>query len=236
MSSLRHNAWVLRRAALAAPAIGALPAADLEDVFPGIGDLTISMQHRWRPRGLPHGEAYMLALIVAYLSPRRIFEIGTGTGEATMLMARQAPEAEIDTLDLGNATATLGTGRADAPLEAEPVGEAFRDLEISRRITQHLGDSATFDFSPFRNTMDLVVVDGAHTRRYVRADSDSALSLVRPGGVIVWDDCHLMHPGVGQALLDVRRGGHDIVRLSSSRLAVLWTPGVREEVRQAVTA
>jgi len=101
------------------------------------------------------------------------------------------------------------------------VGAAFRDTPHASRIVQHLGDSVTFDYGPFRRQMDLVFVDGAHGLDFVRADSRSALSLIRDSGVIVWDDCHLYHPGVSRALLELRREGHPISRIESTRFAVL---------------
>ena len=53
------------------------------------------MQHDVRERALLYAEAYALSLITAFLQPKRIFEIGTATGQSTLLMARQAPDAEI---------------------------------------------------------------------------------------------------------------------------------------------
>jgi len=110
------------------------------------------------------------------------------------------------------------------PLRA-PAAEAFKDSPYAGSITQHFGDSATFDYGPFEGKMDLVFVDGAHTYDHVKADSHSALSLVGPGGVVVWDDCHLYHPGVSRALLELRHDGHPVSRLESTRLAVLRAPG-----------
>ncbi len=220
----RHQAFLARRAAVAARHLRGLPITVLEDAFPGIEELTISMRHRFQPRGLPHGDAYVLALITAHVQPRRIFEIGTGTGEGTVLMAAQAPEASIDTLDLGDADASLGEQGGDAPLsEVERVGRAYRESPHAHRITQHLGDSAAFDYSPFRGHMDMVFVDGAHTYEYVRTDSQAALSLVRPGGVVVWDDCHLYHDGVARALVELSREGLPVSRVNASRLAVART-------------
>jgi predicted O-methyltransferase YrrM len=220
--SLRHQAWLLRRAADSARFLRRLPAVELGDVFPGIGDIAIVMTHRCRPRGLPYGDAYVLALIVAYLQPRRIFEIGTGTGEATLLMARQAADARLDTLDLGTAPATLGTQRGDLPLGATAVGEAFRTVPWASAIHQHLGDSAGFDFRPFHAAIDLVFVDGAHTARYVANDTEAALAMAGARGVVVWDDCHLHHPAVSRVLARRRREGMPIVRIAGTRLAV-WT-------------
>jgi predicted O-methyltransferase YrrM len=213
--------FLLRRAAASALALARLPVAPLAEIFPGIEELEVSHCHRVRPRGLPHGEAYVLALITAWASPARILEIGTGTGEGTLLLARQAPHARIETLDLGSEDASLGVQHADRPLERDPVGRAFQATAAAERITQHFGDSARFDFAPFRGSIDLALVDGAHTFDYALSDSRTALASVRPGGVIVWDDCHLYHPGVSRALLRLRREGLPVARIETTRLAAL---------------
>jgi predicted O-methyltransferase YrrM len=223
--SVRHHLFLLRRAAASARFLRHLPVGVLEDAFPGIGDVEITMAHRFRPRGLPHGGACVLSVITAYLQPRRIFEIGTGTGEGTLLMARQAPAARIDTLDLGVAEATLGAQRGDLPLAASEVGEAFRGTPWATRIEQHLGDSATFDFSPLSGKIDLVFVDGAHTAGYVASDSRAAFTMASERGVVVWDDCHLYHPGIGRALLRLQRDGIPIFRVADTRLAIWQAHG-----------
>jgi predicted O-methyltransferase YrrM len=223
-SSWRHQVFLLRRAARSARNLRLLESATLGDLFPGVNDLEVAMRHNFRPRGLPHGDAYVLALITASVAPARIFEIGTGTGEGTLLMARNAPGARIDTLDLGaQEDASLGEQRGDAPLGADAVGAAFQGTEFERSITQHLGDSAKFDFTPFAGQMDLVFVDGAHTADYVRADSLAAFALLAPGGTVVWDDCHLYHPGVSEGLAELRKEGRPITRIETSRFAALRT-------------
>ena len=218
---LRHQVFLARRAVASAIHVRHLPEVALEDALPAIGDLEITIAHRFRQRGLPHGDAYVLSLITAYLQPERIFEIGTGTGEGTVLMARQAPNARIDTLDLGTCLPTLGTQRGDLPLAGAAVGGAFRDSPCTPRITQHLADSARFDFSPFARRIDLVFVDGAHTAAYVANDSEAAFMMASPRGVVVWDDCHLYHPAIGRILRRWRRDGTQIFRIPGTRLA-MW--------------
>ena len=226
--SWRHQLFLVRRAARASLHLRRVPGAQLQAVFPGIELIDVTLRHNARPRGLPHGDAYVLALITAYLRPKRILEIGTGTGEGTLILASNAAEeVRIDTLDLGAAKSSLGEQSGDQPLAADAVGEAFAGSPVAGRIEQHLGDSATFDFSPFRGTMDLVFVDGAHTIEYVRGDSRTALSVLAPGGTIVWDDCHLYHPEVSQGLASLRADGHDVRRLETTRFAALRTPGAR---------
>jgi predicted O-methyltransferase YrrM len=223
-SSWRHQLFLLRRAARSAVSLRRLESATLDDLFPGVNELEVAVRHNFRPRGLPHGDAYVLALITASVRPQRIFEIGTGTGEGTLLMARGAPDAKIDTLDLGaGEDASLGEQRGDAPLAADRVGGAWAETEHAERITQHLGDSAKFDFAPFAGQMDLVFVDGAHTADYVRADSLAAFDMLAPGGVVVWDDCHLYHPGVAKGLAGLCAEGRPITRIETSRFAALRT-------------
>jgi hypothetical protein len=201
-----------------------VPMQTLEALFPGIDEVEISLQHIVRDRALLYAEAYILSLITAFLGPRRIFEIGTASGQGTLLMARQAPQARIDTLDLGAAAPSLGTQAGEPPwADLDAIGEAFRGTEHAPRITQHLGDSARFDFSQFRGQIDLVFIDGAHTQEYVRVDSRNALSVLAPGGVVIWDDCNYLCPGVAKVLLELRREGLPIYRVLGTRFAVLRT-------------
>ncbi len=226
--SWRHQLFLLRRAARAAAHLRRIPGVEAQALFPGIERLEVTLSHNARPRGLAHGDAFVLALITAYLRPQRILEIGTGTGEGTLIMVDHAAEgARVDTLDLGSAESSLGMQSHDQPLGASAVGEAFRDTPLESSIVQHLGDSATFDFAPFRGAMDLVFVDGAHTLEYVRGDSRVALSVLAPGGTVIWDDCHLYHPEVSQGLASLLRAGHPVRRLETTRFAVLRTPGAR---------
>ena len=223
--SWRDHAFNLRQALSAARHVPRLPRAELEQLFPGIGELTIEMRHEVRQRALLHAEAYVLSLITAFIRPKRIFEIGTASGQGTLLMARQAPEASIDTLDLGATPPALGV-QADEPpwSEAASIGEAYRGSEHADHITQHLGDSATFDYAPFAGRIDLVFVDGAHTYEYARSDSRNALSLLTPGGVVVWDDCNYRNPGVSRALHELYRSGTDVYRVHGTRFAVHRSP------------
>lgn len=205
-----------------------LPATRVEHLFPGIDDLEIAMAHSTRARALNHGEAYVLSLITAYLKPRRVFEIGTASGQGTALIARQAPEAHIDTLDLGNDRPSLGEQRGQPPWQdLSTIGSAYRKAGFDDRVQQHLGDSAAFDFGPFRGRMDLVFIDGGHTYEYVASDSANALSMAGPGGAVLWDDCNYLSPGVSRALWELRRAGHDVYRLVGTRLAALRLPGSR---------
>ena len=62
-----------------------------------------------------------------------------------------------------------------------------------------LGDSAAFDYSPYRNNCPLIFVDGSHAYNYGLSDTRAALEMVEPGGVIVWHDYGIWK-GVTEAL------------------------------------
>ena len=74
----------------------------------------------------------------------------------------------------------VGQGQSQIP--------CFAQHEAGKRITRLWGDSASFDFSPYYDTVDLFFVDGAHTYEYARKDTESASKCVRPNGVIAWHD------------------------------------------------
>jgi hypothetical protein len=134
-------------------------------------------------------------LIVAALSKvlecERIFEFGTYRGETAWLLAHNLPIADVFTLDLGSAEAA-----ARAKLElTDPEyfvswdrGSRFRGTPEASRITQLLGDSATYDFSPYSGRIDLAYIDASHSYSYVRSDTEAAFGMLSQLGTIVWDD------------------------------------------------
>ena len=72
---------------------------------------------------------------------------------------------------------------------------------VRNRIVQLYGDTATFDFSPYYNAIDLVFVDGAHSYEYVVNDSIIAERLLsNKRGVILWHDYDPLHEGSIRAI------------------------------------
>ena len=136
-------------------------------------------------------ELVVLASIARMYRPETIFEIGTFDGRTTLNLAANAPDARVHTLDLpaGEITGLAVKPGDDKYINKQVSGARFGGTEYESRIVQHYGDSATFDFSPFEGTIDLVFVDGAHSYDYVRNDSQIALKLLRRGrGVVLWHD------------------------------------------------
>lgn len=147
---------------------------------------------------MPLLEIISLAGVVSVTKPHRIFEFGTYLGDATRMMVQHSPpEARIFTLDLDPATRDeyLRQVGYNFAFSFQP-GEYFINTPEAQHIVQLYLGLAPFDYSPYYGTMDLVLVDADHSYRFVKADTEIAFKLIKPGGVIVWDDYtwHDHHP------------------------------------------
>lgn len=126
-----------------------------------------------------------------------VFEIGTFDGRTTRAMALNLnnEQGKILTLNLPPASnnVSLSTSAVDVQLASKVIsGERFINSPQKKYIHQLWGDSASFDFSPYLNSIDFVFIDGAHSEHYVKNDTEKALQLIRQsGGIIVWHDAHL---------------------------------------------
>jgi predicted O-methyltransferase YrrM len=211
----QSNLSVIDRLAVEAKDIQfSLPSQPLNELFPGIDSVLVTapVTELYRPRDMvvPLAEVLTLAAICRHQRPRQIFEIGTHTGSSTLVMAINAPEeTEIVTLDL-------------AP--SETVGSAYRNTKHSSRIRQLYGDSRTLDYTPFLGKVDFVFIDADHTYDGVKSDTEKAFQLLRPGGVIVWDDyrwldCHVECAGVTLFLNELQRT-QPVFNLAGTRFAI----------------
>jgi predicted O-methyltransferase YrrM len=137
--------------------------------------------------------------VLAVLSKHidRAFEFGTCTGKTAYLWARNSqPNARITTLTLAPEqakSASYGAGdsrKAGKRAEDESAFTKFlySGTDVESKITQLYGDSKEFDETPYAGSCDLVFIDGSHAYSYVESDTQKALRMLRPGGVIVWHD------------------------------------------------
>jgi predicted O-methyltransferase YrrM len=205
-----------------------LPRRSLSDVCPDVANITVEFPaaeiFRRRDMVMPHAELLAVAAICQSRRPRRVFEIGTYTGSTTLLMAMNGrSDAELFTLDLEPA---VGGPQGD-DAAAEPgfrPGTAFAGKPAATKIRQLYGDSRAFDYAPYAGTCDLVLVDADHRYDFVKADTEKAFRLLRPGGMIVWDD-YLWEEqwpecaGVARHL-DELLGQRDVFSLAGTRLAM----------------
>ena len=192
-----------------------LTKADLADLFPGNG-LNIRMLEPVTANGnVTVHELFSLNYAVAASAPKTIFEIGTFDGRTTLNFAANSPEdARVFTLDLPASDlkkTKFALEEYDKLYVDKPQsGARFFNRPEQRKIKQLLGDSASFDFSPYYNLCDLVFVDGSHAYEYVLSDSQVALKLLRHNkGTILWHDYgHICWPGVVAALEEMQAADH----------------------------
>jgi len=188
-----------------------VPSVDLADLYSGIRDQKVSVGYPGVSLRLL--EQVNIAQLVRYLRPQAVFEIGTGFGGTTLLMAENADKnTRIFTLDL---SPDLILGAA-----GETVGIVLREnkLESRSRITQLWGDSRDFDYDPWIEKIDLVFVDACHEYAYVKTDTDNALKLLSSRGVIVWHD-YPSAPGVCRAVKEFAQQ-RKVYMIEGTRIAV----------------
>lgn len=130
-------------------------------------------------------ELLILCAFVKQINPKKIFEIGTGGGRTTTNLAVNSPDkCEVFTLDVN-----------------QNAGWRFEKLEphFRKKIVQLIGNSTNFRFDSWKNEVDLIFIDGDHSYETVIKDSQSALEMMRNGGVIIWHDYTYL-PGVTKVL------------------------------------
>jgi SAM-dependent methyltransferase len=140
-------------------------------------------------------ETFLLITALRVVRARRVFEFGTFFGSTTLNLALNSPaDAEVFTFDLSRAEATNADQLAeDALLTKEHLDRPsmeFENTTVSGRIRLITGNSRTFDFSPWRNSIDFVFIDGGHDYDTVRRDTDNALAMLRKNSpaCIFWHD------------------------------------------------
>ena len=176
------------------------------------------------------GELALLATAATLVSPDcDVVEIGTFDGRTTLNLAiNTRPDVVVNTLDLPPEMATQFELHPSERhfVEKPRPGARFRNAaapwsERTAQIRQHLGDSATYDFSALYGRAGLVFVDGSHAYEYAVADSDTAFKLVAPHGVVIWHD-YGVWDGVTRALEEIETARHLGLRHIAGTSLVVW--------------
>lgn len=138
------------------------------------------------------------------LRPKRHLEFGTWEGFGTLLCLESCdaevwtvnlPEGERDHAGMPVYAAQQLPGETHAPKPGvagdagDRIGWRYRTAGFADRVHQLLMDSRELRVEEFgAGFFDTVLVDGGHTPEVVRADTDAAMHLVRPGGAVIWHD------------------------------------------------
>jgi predicted O-methyltransferase YrrM len=201
--------WLLKKSGVYSPR--RLPfkcVANAESIFPALYQSSIRrIALDWKFGHLENeAKTIFLCSLIKTMGIKNIFEFGTFTGRTTYQLALNLPDdGSIHTLDIQRDVEQghlfkKGYGNYT-------VGSDFYAAEekIRRKIHQHLGNSVVFDYRNWFGQIDLVFIDGGHQYPVVHSDSRNALKMVRPGGIIVWDDYGIFWPEVRKALHELAR-------------------------------
>ena len=168
------------------------PTEQLPRILEHTERLDIALSHlSHEPGNVAFSELCTLVSLARVQSARRIFEFGTFDGNTSYHLALNTPDdSQIFTVDIPPGTApALKDDAGDRSFrDARRVGYRWRGSDVANKIHPILTDSARLDVSPYRHSMDMVFVDGAHSAEYIRNDTSIALEMVRPGGIVVWHD------------------------------------------------
>jgi hypothetical protein len=168
---------------------------------------------------------YAIGSICRGVSPLKVIEVGTFLGVSTLTVAlNTSPNCMIHTIDLPEqdpSTLISGLNWSDSQLVKNSrgrVGKAFMNHPCSTRIVQVRSNSAEMDFRAVFGHAELVIVDGGHSAELIKKDSDNAFAVLKPGGVILWDDYWWCYPDVVEYLDTLSR--QQLRRIEGTNLIV----------------
>ena len=144
---------------------------------------------------IPHETVAYFRLLLQALQPKKILEIGTAIGFSALLMAENAPDAQITTIDRNE----------------EMIGFAKENLakyDLRKQITLLEGDAVDV-LRDLTETYDFVFMDSAKSKYIVFLPR--ILELLEVGGVVVLDDI-FQGGDVAKDIMKVRRGQRTIYR------------------------
>ena len=158
--------------------------------------------------------------------PGVVLEIGTYNGATTRLIALNLPRAKIHTLDLPPDISSEELHQSGLPKDDfhlignRRVGEAIVSDPAITNVTQHYGDSATWDFSPVQG-LDFVFIDGSHTYQYVRNDTIRCAEAAAGRATFVWHDLDYGHYDVVRYLTEMASAGLPVRHIASTNMAMM---------------
>ena len=106
--------------------------------------------------------------------------------------------------------------------EAE-IGKLYKESDVAHKVTQHFGNSLSYDFSSLVGTCQFCFIDGGHSRQHLESDTANAMKLLGERGVIVWHDYNIQHRDVRYYLKQLSKTVK-LYHIEGTRLAVYFKP------------
>jgi len=155
-------------------------------------------------------ELMVIAALISMMQPVNLLEIGTFDGNTTLQMAANSPaNAQVHTIDLppGEEYTSFPILQEDIKYVKDSKKQHLKfaaKLE-NKKIIQHFGDSATYNFNRFIQMapIDFCFIDGGHSYECVKNDTEKALAILSAQGMILWHDFDPNFPGVYSYLCEL---------------------------------
>lgn len=144
---------------------------------------------------IPHETVAYFRLLLQSLQPKNILEIGTAIGFSALLMAENAPQAKVTTIDRN--PEMIGLAK-----------ENFAKFDSRKQITLLEGDAVDI-LGDLTETYDFVFMDSAKSKYIVFLPE--ILKRLEVGGIVVLDDI-FQGGDVAKDIKEVRRGQRTIYR------------------------
>jgi predicted O-methyltransferase YrrM len=174
-----------------------------------------------RPGSVAFSELCVLCALVRAKNARTVFEFGTFEGNTSYHFALNMPvDGRVYTVNLPpGAVPRLKSDDGDDLFH--PAGGSRHRWEgtmVGAKVELLQSDSASLDVSAFTESMDLVFIDGGHSREYLENDTSLAFRMVRPGGLIVWHDYMVWNDVT--TFLNAFSRGHHLEHIAGTSLVI----------------
>ncbi|MFO8008302.1 MAG: class I SAM-dependent methyltransferase [Candidatus Brocadiia bacterium] len=133
----------------------------------------------------PMRDAEVLATVVRNAEPGTCLEIGTAAGHGTALIAQNAPEATVHTVNIPPEEFDAGGELTTVKMSRDEIGAYYREQGLSN-IRQIYANTA--DWAPDFGPIDVAFIDGCHDADFVYNDTRKVLERCGPGSFILWHD------------------------------------------------
>lgn len=141
--------------------------------------------------GMSPTETMIIGTVTRLLNPKRIFEIGTFNGSTAATMLLNIPsESVVYSLDLppDKDGSYLPIDSDRALVSNRQIGRRVYEFGLQSNFKQILCDSMEFVPEPYRNTIELGLIDGAHDYTHVKNDTEKMAEMMAPNGLVFWHD------------------------------------------------
>jgi hypothetical protein len=150
-------------------------------------------------------DAESVGTVVRNINPSTCLDIGTSTGHSAAMMALNAPQAQIYTVNIPPEEAKSGEGGVliTVAIEREKIGSYYRERGL-KNIHQILANTATW--SPDIGKVDAAFIDGCHDTEFVFNDTCKILPHTHSGSFIMWHDFNPAATGIAHWIFSVCKG------------------------------